>query len=182
MSLPQEESPGPFDGGAPLAGTLPPVEIFTDGACLGNPGPGGYGLILSAGGKRKELSGGFRLTTNNRMELLGAIKGLEALRFPCRVTVYSDSQYVVNGFMKGWARRWREKGWMKDAKTPALNPDLWARLLDLAEKHRLEMRWVRGHSGHAENERCDALAVLAAKGPDLKTDAEFERMRGRKAE
>lgn len=137
------------------------VQIYTDGACSGNPGPGGYGTILRYGNREKELSEGFESTTNNRMELLAAIRGLEALKKPCRVTLYSDSQYLVNGIQKGWAKKWRANGWKRNAKEPALNADLWARLLELIELHDIELIWVKGHAGHPENERCDKLAVAA---------------------
>ncbi len=153
---------------------LKEVHIFTDGACSGNPGPGGYGTILVYGDKRKELSKGYRRTTNNRMELMAVIAGLEALRYPCRVTVFSDSKYIVDSFTLGWARRWRANGWKRNAKgEKAINPDLWARLLDLAEKHHLTFQWVKGHAGHAENERCDELAVAASGGGTLEEDAGF---------
>jgi len=150
------------------------ITIHTDGACLGNPGPGGYGAVLEYEGARKELSGGFRLTTNNRMELLAAIKALEALKEPCRVTVYSDSQYVVDAVEKGWARRWQANDWMRNKKEAAINPDLWERLLQLTEKHAVTFRWVRGHAGNVENERCDRLAVEAANGHDLEADSVYE--------
>ncbi|MBN2370652.1 MAG: ribonuclease HI [Vicinamibacteria bacterium] len=149
---------------------LKPVTIYSDGACSGNPGPGGYGVILDSQGHRKEISGGRRRTTNNRMELMGAIVGLEALKEPCSVTLITDSQYVVNGIEKGWAARWRARGWMRNAKERALNPDLWQRLLDQVARHEVRFRWVRGHAGHAENERCDALAVAAASRSDLQED------------
>ena len=135
------------------------VEIFTDGACSGNPGPGGYGAILRYEGHEKELSGGEAQTTNNRMELTAVIVALEALKFPCKVILTTDSKYVVDGIEKGWAKSWRENGWKKKDKKPALNPDLWGRLLDLLEVHEVEFNWVKGHAGHPENERCDALAV-----------------------
>lgn len=135
------------------------VEIFTDGACSGNPGPGGYGAILRFEGREKELSGGEAQTTNNRMELTAVIVALEALKFPCKVILTTDSKYVVDGIEKGWAKSWRENGWKKKDKKPALNPDLWGRLLDLLEIHSVEFNWVKGHAGHPENERCDALAV-----------------------
>ncbi|MGN0654875.1 MAG: ribonuclease HI [Oscillospiraceae bacterium] len=135
------------------------VEIFTDGACSGNPGPGGYGAILRFEGHEKELSGGEAQTTNNRMELTAVIVALEALKFPCKVILTTDSKYVVDGIEKGWAKFWRENGWKKKDKKPALNPDLWGRLLDLLEVHEVEFNWVKGHAGHPENERCDALAV-----------------------
>ncbi len=147
------------------------VTIYSDGACSGNPGPGGYGVILSCNGVTKELSGGFRRTTNNRMELMGAIAGLEALKEPCNVTMVTDSRYVVDGIEKGWARGWKAKGWMRNRKEPALNPDLWDRLLTAIEKHSVRFFWVRGHAGHPENERCDALAVAATAAPDLPEDS-----------
>lgn len=136
------------------------VEIFTDGACSGNPGPGGYGVILRAAGKTKELSGGEKQTTNNRMELSGAIVGLSALKYPCDVILTTDSKYVVDGITKGWAASWRKNGWVKSDKKPALNSDLWARLLELTEMHNVKFVWVKGHAGHPENERCDRLAVM----------------------
>lgn len=142
---------------------LKPVEIFTDGSCLGNPGPGGYGVILRFQGREKELSAGFPQTTNNRMELLAAIIGLRSLREKCAVTLYSDSRYLVNGIEKGWAAKWRANGWRKGDKSPALNSDLWGELLNLLGRHRVRIVWVKGHAGHQENERCDALAVAAAQ-------------------
>jgi ribonuclease HI len=146
------------------------VTIFSDGACSGNPGPGGYGVILSCNGSRKELSGGFRRTTNNRMELMGVITGLETLKEKCCVTMVTDSRYVVDGIEKGWAKRWRANGWMRNSKEPAINPDLWERLLATVDKHVVTFSWVRGHNGHPENERCDELAVAAASAPDLPDD------------
>ncbi|MDL2273387.1 ribonuclease HI [Oscillospiraceae bacterium OttesenSCG-928-G22] len=137
------------------------VTIYTDGACSKNPGPGGYGAILRYGEHEKELSGAEPETTNNRMELLGAIKALECLKSPCRVTLYSDSRYLVDGMMKGWAAGWRSRGWKKSNKEPALNPDLWERLLNLAETHDITFVWVRGHADNEFNNRCDALAVKA---------------------
>lgn len=138
------------------------VIIYTDGGCLNNPGPGGFGVVLIGRNKRKELFGGYQLTTNNRMELLACIKGLKALKFPCRVTLYSDSQYVVKGIQEGWAKRWRKKGWMRNANQRAENVDLWAILLDLCDAHDVEFKWVKGHAGHPENERCDQLAKQGA--------------------
>lgn len=135
------------------------VYIYSDGACSGNPGPGGWGVILRCDGKEKELSGGEAHTTNNRMELTGVIKGLEALKYPCRVTIQTDSRYVVDGIEKGWAAGWRKRGWVKSDKQPALNPDLWGRLLDLIAIHEVRFTWIKGHAGHPENERCDTLAV-----------------------
>ena len=137
------------------------IELFTDGACSGNPGPGGWGAVLRFGGKEKELSGGQPGTTNNRMELTAVIEGLSALKEPCRVTLTSDSRYVIDGIQKGWARSWKRNGWRKADKKPALNADLWGRLLTLLELHEVRMIWVRGHQGHPENERCDQLAVAA---------------------
>ena len=135
------------------------VEIFTDGACSGNPGPGGYGVILRYKGVSKELSGGEEQTTNNRMELTAVITGLSALKEPCAVTLYTGSKYIIDAIQKGWAKKWRANGWMRNAKDPALNPDLWEKLLDLLEKHEVTFVWVKGHAGHPENERCDQLAV-----------------------
>ena len=139
------------------------VQVFTDGACSGNPGPGGWGAVLRYNGVEKELSGGEAETTNNRMELCAVIFALEALKEPCRVKLYSDSQYVCNALTLGWAKKWRAQGWMRNKKDKALNPDLWERLLNLCEKHEVEVNWVKGHAGHPENERCDRLAVAAAQ-------------------
>jgi ribonuclease HI len=147
------------------------VTMFTDGACSGNPGPGGYGTILRFGTHEKELSGGYKQTTNNRMELMAIIKGLEALKEPCAVELYSDSRYIVDAVTKGWAERWQANGWMRNKKEEAKNPDLWERLLSLLDKHRVTMHWVKGHAGHAENERCDQLAVAAAAGHNLEEDS-----------
>lgn len=136
------------------------VEIFTDGACSGNPGPGGYGAILRVGEHIKELSGGEAQTTNNRMELMGVISALSELKYPCDVVLTTDSKYVVDSVTKGWAKSWRAKGWIKSDKKPALNVDLWEKLLDLLEVHNVKFIWVKGHAGHPENERCDRLAVM----------------------
>lgn len=138
------------------------VEIFTDGACSGNPGPGGWGTILRYNGIEKELSGGEANTTNNRMEMIAVIEGLKALKQPCHVILTSDSQYVCNGITKGWAAKWKKNNWIKSDKTKAKNPELWDELLSLLDKHDVEINWVRGHNGHPENERCDRLAVEAA--------------------
>lgn len=135
------------------------VYIFSDGACSGNPGPGGYGVILRCEGREKELSGGEHQTTNNRMELMGVITGLEALKYPCKVTIQTDSKYVVDGIEKGWAKSWRKNNWIKSDKKPALNKDLWEKLLNLLEIHEVKFTWIKGHAGHPENERCDRLAV-----------------------
>lgn len=139
------------------------VEIFSDGACSGNPGPGGFGAILRCDGHEKEISGGDPHTTNNRMELLGVITALEALKYPCEVRITTDSKYVVDGITKGWAKGWKKRGWKKSDGKPALNPDLWERLLNLLDVHKAEFVWIKGHAGHAENERCDALAVAEWK-------------------
>ena len=139
------------------------VEIFTDGACKGNPGPGGWGSILRYKGTEKEISGGEANTTNNRMELTAVIMGLKALKEPCKVTLYSDSQYVCNALKLGWAKKWQANNWMRNKKEPALNPDLWEALLKLCDVHQMEIVWVKGHAGHPENERCDRLAVAQAE-------------------
>ncbi len=135
------------------------IEIFTDGACSGNPGPGGWGAVLRYNGVEKELFGGELSTTNNRMELTAVIKALEALKEPCCVTLTTDSKYVADGIDKGWAKSWQKNGWRKSDKKPALNTDLWQRLLELLEIHTVKIVWVKGHAGHPENERCDTLAV-----------------------
>lgn len=135
------------------------VEIFTDGACSGNPGPGGWGVVLRYNGKEGELSGGEKNTTNNRMELTAAIMGLSALKEPCKVRLVTDSKYVADGITKGWAESWRRNNWRKADKKPALNVDLWEKLLNLLETHDVTIDWVKGHAGHPENERCDKLAV-----------------------
>ncbi len=140
---------------------LPTVEIFTDGACRGNPGPGGWAALLRTGGKERELSGGESLTTNNRMELTAAIRALEALKKPCRVALHTDSQYVREGITK-WIHGWRKNGWRTADRKPVKNAELWQELLDAAELHRVEWHWVKGHSGHVENDRVDALACAEA--------------------
>ena len=139
------------------------VTIYTDGACSGNPGPGGWGAILMYGPHKKELSGGEAQTTNNRMELTGVITALEALKEPCAVELYSDSKYVIDALEKGWAKGWRARGWVKGDKKPALNPDLWARLLDLCEYHTVNLHWVKGHASNPYNNRCDELAVAESR-------------------
>lgn len=135
------------------------VEIFTDGACSGNPGPGGWGAILRCDGKEKEISGGEKETTNNRMELTAVIMALKALKYPCQVTVTTDSKYVCDAINQKWVYGWRDNGWRKKDKKPALNPDLWQDLLSLLEKHQVDFLWVKGHNDHPENERCDKMAV-----------------------
>ena len=138
------------------------VEIFTDGACSGNPGTGGWGAILRYNGIEKEVSGGEALTTNNRMEISAVIGALSLLKEPCSVTLYSDSQYVCNALKLGWAKKWQANGWMRNKKEKALNPELWEKLLALCDIHSVEVIWVKGHAGHPENERCDRLAVAEA--------------------
>ena len=139
------------------------VTLYTDGACSGNPGPGGWGAILECEGHRKELSGGEASTTNNRMELTAVIEGLSALKFGCAVTLVSDSKYVIDAITKGWVYSWKAKGWRKADKSPALNVDLWEKLLPQLERHQMTYQWVKGHAGHPENERCDRLAVAQSK-------------------
>ena len=139
------------------------VTLYTDGACSGNPGPGGWGAILEFMGTEKELSGGEKSTTNNRMELTAVIEGLSALKEPCIVELYSDSKYVIDGLSKGWAVSWQKNGWKKSDKKPALNPDLWEKLLELTRIHSLRYHWVKGHADNPKNNRCDALAVAESK-------------------
>ena len=139
------------------------VEIFTDGACSGNPGPGGWGAVLRFNNVEKEISGGAADTTNNRMELSGVIEALRLLKEPCDVTLYSDSKYVCDAITKGWAKGWQKNGWRKSDKKLALNIDLWESLLALLEQHTITVKWVKGHAGHPENERCDRLAVEATE-------------------
>ena len=139
------------------------VTIYTDGACSGNPGPGGWGAILCYGGAKKEMSGGEKQTTNNRMELTGVISALRALKEPCIVDLYSDSKYVIDALSKGWAVSWRRNGWKKADKKPALNPDLWERLLALTDRHEMHYHWVKGHAENEKNNRCDELAVAASQ-------------------
>ena len=139
------------------------VTIYTDGACSGNPGPGGWGAILRYGAWEKELSGGENNTTNNRMELLAAISALEALTEPCRVALYSDSRYLVDGIDKGWAVSWQKRGWVKADKKPAKNPELWERLLKLLDVHQVTLHWVKGHADNPFNNRCDQLAVAESQ-------------------
>jgi ribonuclease HI len=138
------------------------VEIFTDGACKGNPGPGGWGALLRMGRHEKELSGGEAHTTNNRMEMTAVIRALDALAEPCEVTVHSDSRYVIDGMTK-WIHGWQKKGWINSSRKPVLNTDLWQELIEAASRHRITWEWVRGHDGHVENERADQLAVAAAE-------------------
>ena len=152
------------------------IIIYTDGGCIGNPGPGGYGVVLLYGKHRKELTDGFKETTNNRMELLACIKGLEALKERCSVTLYSDSKYVVDGISKGWARRWQKYNWIRVKKTgaKAINPDLWQRLIEQVERHKINMCWVKGHAGNLENEACDQLANSAARSNCAQIDTGYK--------
>ncbi|MBR6917179.1 MAG: ribonuclease HI [Clostridia bacterium] len=138
------------------------VDIYTDGSCKSNPGPGGWGAVLVYGSREKELCGGEPMTTNNRMELTAAIEALRALKEPCEVHLCSDSKYLIDGLEKGWARAWRERGWKKADKSPALNVELWEELLRLEDIHKIEYEWIKGHAGHPYNERCDAMAQSAA--------------------
>lgn len=149
------------------------VTIYSDGACLGNPGPGGYGTVMLFGEHQKELSQGYQKTTNNRMELLGAIIGLEALTRPCSVQLWSDSTYVVHAMTKGWIEGWQKRGWKTSSKQPVKNKDLWLRMLEAVAEHEIDWHWVKGHSGDPMNERCDELAVAAANGPGLLEDVGF---------
>ena len=153
---------------------LPNVEIFTDGACTGNPGPGGYGVVIKQDGKQTELSQGYILTTNNRMELMAVITGLRALKQRSQVHLYTDSKYISDAIQLGWADIWRAKGWRKTGKGKILNPDLWQQLMGLLDSHKVTVIWVKGHAGHPENERCDRLAVAAANGRHLLVDSEYE--------
>jgi ribonuclease HI len=154
---------------------LTDVTIYTDGGCEPNPGAGGYGVVLMAGSARKELSGGFYLTTNNRMEIYAAIAGLEALKFPCNVKLYSDSRYLVDAMTKGWVLKWKANNWRRNKKEKALNTDLWKRLLALCEHHEVQFKWVKGHAGHGLNERCDELAMNALKRSSLCVDEGYEQ-------
>jgi ribonuclease HI len=157
------------------------VTIYTDGACSGNPGPGGFGIILQSGAHRREIAAGYRLTTNNRMELLALIVALESLKHPCDVTLYSDSRYVIDSIEKGWVQSWQACGWRKADKKPALNVDLWQRVLPLLKRHQVRLVWVRGHAENEGNNRCDALAVEASRGDALGVDAVFEQQHAQAA-
>jgi len=152
------------------------IKIYTDGACSGNPGPGGYGTILVHNETEKVLSQGYKKTTNNRMELRAVIAGLAALKEKCKVTIYSDSKYIVDAIKNGWALRWQKNMWMRNKKEKALNPDLWEELLILVAKHDVEFEWVKGHSGHAQNERCDELEVNAGAGSNLLVDKNYKQI------
>ena len=150
------------------------VSIYTDGSCKGNPGPGGYGSVLISSGIRKEISGGYRLTTNNRMELQALLQALLELNEPCKLEVYTDSQYLLGGFQKNWVRSWKRNGWLTSAKEPVLNRDLWMKLDELLSSHSVNYHWVRGHGSNVENNRCDELAVRAARGRTLQEDLGYE--------
>ena len=149
------------------------VVIHTDGGCKGNPGPGGYGAVLVSGKHRMEISAGYRLTTNNRMDLRAAIAALELLSEPCEVDLHSDSKYIIDAFSKKWIAGWQQRGWQTAAKQPVKNRDLWLRLLAAIGSHKIHWHWVKGHAGHAENERCDVLANIAVKAPVLLDDVGF---------
>lgn len=146
------------------------IIIYTDGACTGNPGKGGYGAVIIDGDRREELSAGYKLTTNNRMEMMGAIAALESLKSNSKVKLHSDSKYIVDAMVKGWAKKWQANGWRRNSKEMAKNPDLWQELLDLCKIHDVEFVWVKAHAGIAENEKCDRLAVAAAHGSNLIID------------
>ena len=151
------------------------MEIYTDGACTGNPGAGGYGAVLMYGGARKEIFGGYTLTTNNRMELMAVIKALEALKEKCKLNIYSDSRYVIDALAKGWAIKWRANNWMRTKKDRALNPDLWQKLLELLDGHKPNFIWVKGHASNAENNRCDELARNAIGYGELAEDIGYRK-------
>ena len=146
------------------------VTIYTDGGCSGNPGPGGYGAVLLYENNRKEISEGYRLTTNNRMEMLACIKALEILKYPCEINLFSDSKYVINGIEKGWAKKWEANNWKRNKNEMAKNPDLWSRLLRLCETHNVTFTWVKGHAGNKENERCDELTNIVRASDNLQID------------
>lgn len=153
----------------------PKITIYTDGSSRGNPGPGGFGTLLISGSRRKEISVGYARTTNNRMELLAAIAGLEVLKLSSDVTVHSDSKYVIDALNKGWLKGWKKRGWIKSDKKPVKNIDLWKRLDTASTEHDVTWKWVKGHAGNPNNERCDELATTAADGQDLKPDRGFEQ-------
>ena len=153
-----------------LEANLKEISLYTDGACSGNPGPGGYGVVLIYQSHRKELYGGYKNTTNNRMELMAAIVGLRSLKEKCKVTVYSDSEYLVKAIKLGWALKWRANNWRRNRKEKALNPDLWGELLSLCEYHLTDFVWVKGHANNPDNNRCDQLAVNASLQPNLPID------------
>lgn len=151
------------------------VTIYTDGGCSGNPGPGGYGAVLLYGTNRKEISEGYKLTTNNRMEMLACIKALEILKYPCEVSLFSDSKYVINGIEKGWAKKWEANNWKRNKDEMAKNPDLWSKLLQLCESHNVTFTWVKGHAGNKENERCDELTNIVRTSENLQIDEGYNK-------
>lgn len=153
---------------------IPDVELYSDGGAEPNPGKGGFGVILSYKGRRKEFFQGYKLTTNNRMELMGVIFGLQQLKTKSNVQVYTDSQYVINGINKGWANKWKKNNWYRTKTHKAINPDLWESLLNEISKHNVQFNWVKGHAGHLENERCDALATYAMNSKELIEDTGYE--------
>src|SRR5690606_12821130 len=157
-----------------VGGPMKRVVIHTDGACRGNPGPGGYGIVMVCGRHRLELSKGYSRTTNNRMELLATIVALETLKEPCEIELLSDSRYVIDAMTKNWLKSWQAKGWSTAANGPVKNKDLWLRLAEAARDHKISWKWLRGHAGHKENERCDRLAVAAATSGKLLEDVGFE--------
>jgi ribonuclease HI len=157
---------------------MKPTIIYTDGACLGNPGPGGYGVVILQGGQRKELTGGYRLTTNNRMELMAAIKALETLKSPSKVTLYTDSKYLYDAMTRDWAKRWRANRWWRNKREKATNIDLWKRLLDLCDTHTVTYKWTKGHAGDRDNEIADQLAVQATRGENLPNDPGYQNDNG----
>lgn len=156
---------------------LKEVTIYADGCCIGNPGPGGYGVILMYKNSEKQLSGGFRLTTSNRMEIMAAIVGLKTLKVPCSVTLYSDSEYLVNAIVEGWVHRWKANNWWRNKKEKAINVDLWDKLLDLCAKHTVKFVWIKSHAGHPYNEKCDALSREAASQQNLAIDEGYEKLK-----
>ena len=156
--------------------TKPQVTIYTDGACVGNPGPGGIGVVILNGKSRQEISTAYRETTNNRMELLAAITALESLAQPCCATLFTDSKYLADAMNKGWARRWQANKWKRNKRAKAQNPDLWARLLDLCDRHQVRFRWVKGHSFTPENNRCDQLANQAIRAGNFRVDEGYENV------
>lgn len=157
---------------------LKEVVIYTDGACSGNPGPGGYGVVMKYGSHHKEISKGYRKTTNNRMELMAAIAGLELLKERCSVSLYTDSKYLVDSLTNGWVKNWQARGWKRGKKEKVMNPDLWEKLLELFEYHQVEIHWVKGHAGNPENERADHLATSALRKKYLSVDKIYESKSG----
>ena len=171
-----QQDKAPARSGPPAPRKPGQIVMYTDGGALENPGPGGYGVVIDDGGKYEELSRGYRRTTNNRMELMACIVGLSRFKESRSIVLYSDSQYVINGITKGWARNWRIKGWKKSNGQAVLNPDLWEQLLALSERHDVDFRWIRGHTGIPGNERCDQLVKEAASGKHLSIDAVYEQL------